>query len=96
MEENQGTYWDIDHVIPCSNFNLEQDEDIKKCFNWKNLRPCEKKENYKKNKEELIEEIKEKLELNIIMTQGLNLVGGGDFVASLVEILITWKKNYKL
>ena len=37
---NQGTYWDIDHVLPCSNFNLEQDEDIKKCFNWKNLRPC--------------------------------------------------------
>ncbi len=53
-------------------------------------------ENWKKNKEDLIEEIKEKLELNIIITQGLNDVGGGDFVASLLEILITWKKNYKL
>ena len=47
--ENQGTYWDIDHVMPCSIFNLENDDDVKKCFNWKNLRPCEKKENYKKN-----------------------------------------------
>ena len=47
--DNQGTYWDIDHVIPCSSFNLENDDDIKKCFNWKNIRPCEKIENYKKN-----------------------------------------------
>jgi len=65
---NQGTYWDIDHVLPCSNFNLEQDEDIKKCFNWKNLRPCEKKENYRKNNkidESLINNHNTKIELYI-------------------------------
>lgn len=47
--ENQGVYWDIDHVIPCSSFDFTNEEDVKKCFNWKNMRPCEKKENYKKN-----------------------------------------------
>jgi hypothetical protein len=46
---NQGSYWNIDHVIPCSSFNLENEEEIKKCFNWKNLRPCEKIENFSKN-----------------------------------------------
>ncbi len=47
--ENQGVYWDIDHVIPCSNYDFTKEEDVQKCFNWKNLRPCEKIENYKKN-----------------------------------------------
>ena len=47
--ENQCTYWDIDHVNPCSNFNLNDEEERKKCYSWKNLRPCEKKENYIKN-----------------------------------------------
>jgi hypothetical protein len=46
---NQGTYWDIDHVTPCSNFNLNNEEEIKKCYSWTNLRPCEKKENNCKN-----------------------------------------------
>jgi hypothetical protein len=66
--DNQGTYWDIDHVIPCNNFNLENDEEIKKCFNWKNIRPCEKIENYKKNNkivESLINDHKIKAELYI-------------------------------
>lgn len=66
--DNQGTYWDIDHVTPCSNFNLENEEEIKKCFNWKNIRPCEKIENYKKNNkivESLINDHKVKVELYI-------------------------------
>ena len=54
--ENQGSYWDIDHVIPCSSFDLSVEEEIKKCFNWKNLRPLNKIENYKKNNK-IIEEI---------------------------------------
>jgi len=47
--ENQGTYWEIDHVIPCSSFNFLIETEIQKCFNWKNMRPCERIENYKKN-----------------------------------------------
>jgi len=53
---NQGSYWNIDHVIPCNSFNLEKEEEIKKCFNWKNLRPCEKLENFSKNNK-IIKEI---------------------------------------
>lgn len=47
--QNQGKYWDIDHVVPCKSFDLTKDSDIKKCFNWSNLRPMEKLANYRKN-----------------------------------------------
>jgi hypothetical protein len=55
--ENHGKYWHIDHIIPCASFNLKDDEEIYKCYNWSNLRPCEGKENIiksNKNDEELI------------------------------------------
>lgn len=37
--ENYGDVWHIDHVIPCSKFDLSKQEDIDKCFSWQNLRP---------------------------------------------------------
>lgn len=43
--DNQGTYWELDHVIPCSSFDLSREDCLRSCFNWKNIRPCEKKEN---------------------------------------------------
>jgi hypothetical protein len=46
--ENQGTYWDFDHVVPCAQFNFEDKKHIKVCYHWTNLRPCEKKENITK------------------------------------------------
>lgn len=46
--ENHGFYWQIDHVIPCSSFNLVDKEKQYKCFNWKNCRPLEKSKNNKK------------------------------------------------
>ena len=47
--DNQGCYWDVDHVNPCDNFDLTNEEDVKKCYHWTNLRPLEKKENDRKN-----------------------------------------------
>ena len=37
--ENLGKYWSFDHVIPCASFDLQTDSEIKKCYNWTNLRP---------------------------------------------------------
>ena len=34
---NFGTYWQIDRVLPVSMFNHEDEEAIRKCWNWKNL-----------------------------------------------------------
>jgi len=42
--ENYGE-WHIDHVIPCSSFDLTIEENKFKCFSWKNLRPCWANEN---------------------------------------------------
>jgi len=36
--ENYGK-WHIDHVKPCSLFNLENEADQRECFNYKNLQP---------------------------------------------------------
>ncbi len=37
--ENHGSYWHIDHVIPCASFNLIDEEEQKKCFHHTNLQP---------------------------------------------------------
>lgn len=37
--ENYGTVWHIDHIIPCAKFNLVEDQEIKRCFHWTNMRP---------------------------------------------------------
>lgn len=36
---NHGKEWHIDHVIPCSKFDLLQKENQQKCFHWTNLQP---------------------------------------------------------
>lgn len=46
--DNYGTYWHVDHVIPCAKFNLEIDDEIKHCFRWTNLQPLEASENISK------------------------------------------------
>lgn len=40
--------WHIDHIRPCSSFNLKDPEEQKKCFNWKNLQPLWGSDNRKK------------------------------------------------
>jgi hypothetical protein len=40
--------WEIDHVIPCSSFNLENIDEQLVCFKWSNLSPCWKSDNIKK------------------------------------------------
>jgi len=46
--ENQGTYWHIDHVKPCSSFDLTKESEQLICFNWKNLRPLNGIDNIQK------------------------------------------------
>jgi hypothetical protein len=56
--DNYGTLWCIDHVLPCCNFNFEDNiEEEYKCFHWTNLRPLYKKDNLKRGKKVTEEEI---------------------------------------
>jgi hypothetical protein len=41
--------WHIDHVTPCVSYDLTNEDEVKVCFNWKNLRPCWKTENLEKS-----------------------------------------------
>ena len=40
--------WQIDHIIPCSSFNLQNIDEQLTCFKWSNLSPCWKIDNIKK------------------------------------------------
>lgn len=48
--DNQGE-WEIDHVIPVASFNLINEEEQYKCFNYKNTQPLWKIDNRKKGKQ---------------------------------------------
>ena len=54
---NYGTYWHIDHVKPCSSFNLIEINEQHKCFIWKNTQPLEKSENIVKSNKILLNHI---------------------------------------
>ena len=47
--ENYGSVWRIDHCLPIASFNLLDENDMKKCFNWVNLRLMYTTENNSKN-----------------------------------------------
>lgn len=47
--ENRKNFWHIDHIMPCSSYDLSKQEEIHKCYNWTNLRPLNKTENILKS-----------------------------------------------
>ena len=48
--ENYGKFWNIDHLIPLSTFDLTAEDEAKRAFNWKNTWAMKSSENFiKKN-----------------------------------------------
>jgi len=39
--ENYGSYWSIDHIIPVCKFDLTNEDEKLKCWNWTNLMPVQ-------------------------------------------------------
>ena len=55
--DNRGKVWHIDHVIPLSHFNLDNEEEQLIAFNWRNTMPLLAKENLSKNNKIIKEQI---------------------------------------
>lgn len=47
--DNYGTYWHVDHIIPCAAFDHTDPEQVAQCWHWTNLRPLEAKRNIEKS-----------------------------------------------
>ena len=46
--ENHGTYWHLDHIVPCNAFDLSKPIEQFVCFNYKNLQPLKCEDNLSK------------------------------------------------
>lgn len=45
---NYGSYWVVDHIIPCAAFDLLDEQQCLECFHFTNLQPLECSENLRK------------------------------------------------
>jgi ethanolamine utilization protein EutQ (cupin superfamily) len=55
--ENHGKKWHVDHVIPISKFDLNNQQEHLLAFNWRNTMPLSCKENLSKNNKIIIKQI---------------------------------------
>jgi hypothetical protein len=60
--DNFAAFWQIDHVIPVSFFDITSKDEQKVCFHWTNLRPLHKTKNIKKHakiiKDDILKHVK--------------------------------------
>lgn len=55
--DNHGKIWHIDHVIPLSKFDLNNEDEQMLAFNWRNTMPLSSSENLSKNNKILCEQV---------------------------------------
>ena len=46
--DNYGKYWHIDHIIPCSSFDFNNEQSQRICFHYTNMQPLSAIDNMKK------------------------------------------------
>jgi len=72
--ENRGKYWHIDHIMPCDSYDLSNQEDIYKCYNWTNLRPLYKKDNILKSNNIDLDLVKKYKKNSKLFLKGINYI----------------------
>jgi hypothetical protein len=86
--ENHGKMWHIDHVIPISKFNLDNELEQLIAFNWRNTMPLSSEENLKKNNKILPEQVEEHLKNLIEYHENNNLDLPQEFIDLFAKHLV--------
>jgi hypothetical protein len=47
--DNYGTYWHVDHILPCASFDHNDPKQVAQCWHWTNLRALEARKNMVKS-----------------------------------------------
>ncbi len=91
--ENQGSVWHIDHVIPVSRFNLQTEDDVITCFNWKNLSPLLAKENLTKSNNIVLTQIQEHIETLREFTSKYHIDKKDEIETYIINIFLPYLTN---
>lgn len=86
--DNHGDKWHIDHVIPISKFNLENEHEVSLGLNWRNTRPMSAHENLKKNNKILPEQIEQHVEKLVSYHREKNIVLPKEFIDLFAKHLV--------
>ena len=75
--KDYGSVWQIDHCLAVASFNLLDEKEMKKCFNWINVRPLYVKDNITKGNKismrlYLLQQIKGNYSMELNDQKGLN------------------------
>jgi len=70
--DNYGSYWTIDHVIPVHKFDLTDETEILKCWNWSNLMPVQLLKKVDKNGNQILAPPLQKVDID--MNQVTNII----------------------
>ena len=89
--DNRGKVWQIDHVIPLSKFNLEDEEEQLIAFNWRNTMPFHKDENSKKNARIIKSQVEQHLDYLIKYHRERNLELPQKFIDLFAKHLVDGK-----
>jgi len=69
---NYGFWWHLEHVKACCSFNLEDPEEQRKCFNWKNLTCLRADKNIiKGGRRDMFAELMQELRVKVFLKLGI-------------------------
>ena len=83
--ENFGKVWHIDHFFPVCSFNLFNENQMRKCLNWKNLRRMLSKDNLEKDN---------KINMRFYFLQKIKANFFKDVIYILISIIISTFSNF--
>jgi hypothetical protein len=86
--DNYGSYWSIDHIIPVCKFDLTNEDEKLKCWNWSNLMPVTVK--FNSSKKDI-----DSNQVNYILEKIINFKEEGSTTKWFSEDFILSKETYE-